>query len=128
MGGNNPRNEIENLEGEEGTTYKAKNRSNSAYKISENDISALTGVFDAPKSIYVYYNGEVEYIVRTLEQGTNDVLGSVITEKGFIGSVQEVVAPSIALYEPVEPVSVQKTLSEDKDNNVFEFYYTKIEE
>jgi uncharacterized protein YjdB len=56
VGGNNPRTENEELSGDQGTTYKIKNRSNVAYSLESTEIPLLEGVFEEDKTIVFTYN------------------------------------------------------------------------
>ena len=55
-GGNNPRTEEEVLEGVQGTPYKIRNRSNTAYTISNNDLPNLSGEFKTNDELYINYD------------------------------------------------------------------------
>ena len=80
QGGNNPRTEEEILEGVQGTPYKIKNRSNSAYTISEHDIGSLTGTFKTDSTLYIYYNAKepkptsIELVPETYRLGVGETV------------------------------------------------------
>lgn len=58
LGGNNPRTESEEIEGEIGEEYKIRNKSNVAYAIE--DRSKSNGVFKEDETITISYNDKNE--------------------------------------------------------------------
>lgn len=67
---------MEELEGLEGETYKINNRSNKAYKILDEDIHLLNGIFEESKTIEIRYKSTLRPTdVEIIPNVTNLLVG-----------------------------------------------------
>ena len=112
---------MEELEGLKGEEFKIKNRSNTAYSISEDSLPLLNGVYDEDKELTITYNAKTTVNVRYLDSVTQREISPSDIIQAYEGRKLEVKVKDIDGYTLVGDSVIEIMVSEENREGSFSY-------